>query len=119
MKKLIEMITHNFGWKVLSLAAAILVWFLIVNITNPTRDQSVSVMLRVAGEDVLRENNIVLFNADEIASSIIHLTLRGSYTSLMQAEQDRQNGTLYAFIDLSPIDISRSSDFGSRLPIRV
>ena len=119
MQKLTEMITHNFGWKMLSLVVAIAIWFFIVNITNPTKDQMISVLLRVDGQEALRENSIVLLNNDELESTFINLMLRGSYSSHEQAREDRDNGKLYAYIDLSPIDISRTSEFGQRLPIRV
>ena len=119
MKKLIEMITHNFGWKVLSLLAAVVVWFLIINITNPTRDETIQVMLRIEGVNALRENNIMLYNAEEIESTPVTLTLRGSVLSLAQRNQDLRDGKIYAYIDLSPIDISRRSEFMEHLPIRV
>jgi len=119
MKRMTEMITHNFGWKVLSLVAAIGVWFLIVNITNPTRDQIIPVLMRVEGREALLENSIVLINVEELESTYVNLMIRGSATSLTQAMLDRADDTLFAYIDLSPIDISRSSEFGKRLPIRV
>ena len=117
MKRLVESITYNFGWKVLSLTVAIAAWFLVVNIENPQDIRRVPMLLRVEGEDALRQNNILLLNADDLKATYITLTLRGRRSIINQAFNDRSE--LYAFIDLSPIDISRTTEFNRRLPIRV
>ncbi len=116
MRKFIDILAGNFGLKLFSLITAIVLWFIVMNLTNPTTEKSISVSLEIVGEDKVTENNLVLLNREKLKSTSVNLLIGGSASGLVQLQK---SGKLRAYIDLTPIDILHSLDLGQEQPVRV
>lgn len=53
--KIFHVIFDNFGLKILAAVFSVLLWFVVVNVDNPTQTKSFTVMVKVSGEEILAE----------------------------------------------------------------
>ncbi len=116
-KKISNMITKNLGWKLVSILIAIIMWFIVVNNANPITPKRFLVPLQIHNRQVLEDNEYVILNAEEITSSHVELYVRAAKNVIDQLSQNPES--IEAFIDLKPIDISRSNILGEPLPITI
>ena len=68
---LFKSISKNFGWKLFSLVCAIILWFIVMNIINPTEIQTYSVNVTLENEDKLNEKGFTVMNKEEIQNTKI------------------------------------------------
>ena len=66
----------DFVWKLLSLAAAVVLWFVGMNMNNPVQNYTVRQSLNLNNIEFLTNESIVLLNEAEIRSEIIQVGLR-------------------------------------------
>ncbi len=117
LTKLNSAITENIGWKLVSIALAVLMWFIVVNDTNPVVPKRFKVNLKILNEEKVIENNYVLLNKEAILGTQVDLYIKGPKSIIDQLTPNQQN--FGAYIDLKPIDISHSNLLGEQLPITV
>lgn len=55
LKKLIKLVTNNFGLKILAVFSAVVLWLLVVNIDDPTQTQSFTASINVENADYMTE----------------------------------------------------------------
>lgn len=53
--KIFHVIFDNFGLKILAAVFSVILWFVVVNVDNPTQTKSFTVMVKVSGEEILAE----------------------------------------------------------------
>ena len=53
--KIFHVIFDNFGLKILAAVFSVILWFVVVNVDNPTQTKSFTVMVKVTGEEILAE----------------------------------------------------------------
>lgn len=117
MEKIYNMFIKDISWKMLSVFAAIIFWFVGMNVYDPTRIGDYNVRLTIQNKDRVTENGFVLANERELESTTINVVFRGSRSSLATLSQVQND--IVASIDLSPIDISNAKDIGAPLTASV
>ena len=66
MKKFQELLTKDLGWKLLSIAIAATMWFMVINITQPVDTRSYSRPLTLENMDTLTSRGLTVGNAEEL-----------------------------------------------------
>ena len=107
---MIKAVSNNFGWKVVSLCVAALLWFVVVSSQNPIRTEVFQVPLSIHNMHVFEYNNLVLLNEGELTSRSLGISLRGTRSDLDMLRMASSSFT--AFIDPSPVDISQTTSIG-------
>lgn len=100
--------TKNIGWKFLSLAIAVVLWFMVINTENPLETRSYTASIQIQNEESLFERGYVVVNEDEISSTRITVRLRGQRLALDTLSQS--NTKVQAIVDLSNVIYSYSGE---------
>ena len=102
---MIKKLTTNLSIKLISLLFAIVIWVVVMNITNPVINGFVNVSVNVENENVVSEQNKTYFIPPE--SRIVKISYKTKSNSQMNIKQS----DFYAYIDLN--DISNLMDTAS------
>ena len=102
MNKLKQLLMKDFGWKLLSLAIAICLWFIVINIEDPVETRNFSVTLEILNDSVIADRGQTISNYDEIYGQKINVRIRGQRIALDRLYQNRQD--MHAYIDLTTVD---------------
>ncbi len=100
--------TKDVGWKLLSLAIAIGLWFMVINTENPTESRTYTTTIELQNAESLFERGYVVVNADEISSTRISVRLRGQRLALDRLSQSSTK--VQAVVDLSDVIYSYDGD---------
>lgn len=100
--------TKNIGWKFLSLAIAVVLWFMVINTENPLETRSYTASIQIQNEESLFERGYVVVNEDEISSTRITVRLRGQRLALDTLSQS--NTKVQAVVDLRNVIYSYSGE---------
>lgn len=100
--------TKNIGWKFLSLAIAVVLWFMVINTENPLETRSYTASIQIQNEESLFERGYVVVNEDEISSTRITVRLRGQRLALDTLSQS--NTKVQAVVDLKNVIYSYSGE---------
>ena len=117
VKAVWRFIASNLVWKLLSLTFAVIIWFVVVNYTNPLETGRFRVPLSIINENTLTDNNFLVFNRAALETTIIDMHIRAPRSLIEELSNDPS--LLSAFIDLEPIDFSHTALLGEPLPITV
>jgi len=107
-EKLIKIISRNFGWKLFSVVCAIVLWFIVMNIINPTEIQTYSVNITFLNQDKLAEKGFVIMNKEEIESTKIEIKVKSTRTALDELNKNRKDIT--ATVDLKQFAMIYADD---------
>lgn len=93
--------TKDIGWKLLSLAIAVALWFTVINTENPLETRSYIASVQIQNEESLFERGYVVVNENEINSTRVTVRLRGQRLALDTLSQS--NTKVQAIVDLSNV----------------
>ena len=114
MKKFQELLTKDLGWKLLSIAIAATMWFMVINITQPVDTRSYSRPLTLENMDTLTSRGLTVGNAEELKSTKI--TVKAQRTALDRLSQNPD--WITASVDLSELAYAVNGD-SVALPVNV
>ena len=100
--------TKDIGWKLLSLAIAIGLWFTVINTENPLETRSYSATIQIQNQESLFERGYVVVNDDEISSTRITVRLRGQRLALDTLSQSSTK--VQAIVDLDNVIYSYNGE---------
>ena len=100
--------TKDIGWKLLSLAIAVALWFMVINTENPFETRSYTASVQIQNEESLFERGYVVVNEDEINSTRVMVRLRGQRLALDTLSQS--NTKVQAIVDLSNVIYSYNGE---------
>ena len=100
--------TKDIGWKLLSLAIAIGLWFTVINTENPLETRSYSATIQIQNQESLFERGYVVVNDDEISSTRITVRLRGQRLALDTPSQSSTK--VQAIVDLDNVIYSYNGE---------
>ena len=100
--------TKDIGWKLLSLAIAVALWFMVINTENPLETRSYTASVQIQNEESLFERGYVVVNGDEINSTRVMVRLRGQRLALDTLSQS--NTKVQAIVDLSNVIYSYNGE---------
>jgi len=106
--KLKHMLLNNWPWKIAAFFMALVLWFFILNITDPIRTVNIPVTLTLRNENALTDGNsqIHIDNIEELRSQQVTVSVRGNSSIIAELETN-----LTAYIDLSTSDIMNAALF--------
>jgi len=114
MNKFKEIFTKDTRWKLLSLAIAFCLWFIVINIENPTESRNFTVNLTVNNKQYAEQNEKVLMNLEELEAKRVPVRVTAKRIEL----EKMSTRDLTAFIDLADIDMRNTNGMAS-LPIKI
>lgn len=116
MKKFQELICKDFGWKLLSIAIATILWFMVINIDQPIGTRDYSRPLAIQNMDVLTDRGLTVGNLEELKSTKITVKVKAQRTALDRLSQNPE--WITAVVDLSELSYAVNGDVIA-LPVSV
>lgn len=116
MKKLQELICKDFGWKLLSIAIATILWFMVINIDQPIGTRDYSRPLSIQNMDVLTDRGLTVGNLEELKNTKITVKVKAQRTALDRLSQNPE--WITAVVDLSELSYAVNGDVIA-LPVSV
>ena len=89
IKRVAEFFYKDFGWKLLSLMAALVLWFVGINMTNPLQNHTVRQRVQLNNFEILANEGLILLNEAELRDTLIQVGIRAQRNEidfLRQAE---------------------------------
>lgn len=117
MTKFKKFIMKDLGWKLLSIAIAAALWFMVINIENPVESRTYSIPVDCLNLDTIDYGNYTISNYNDITSTKVSLIIRGPRMSLDKISQNRSLVTVTA--DFAGLDLEAASNGGKSVPIDV
>jgi len=121
MKRFFSFFYTDLHWKLLSLGLAFLLWFLAVNMNNPTQNDSFNIMLQTMNLEILSNEGLVLVNPDVLDVQVqvgIRATSRDLYylNSLTISEQTEM---IAPSVDFRAVNVEDVRDSDGPLTVRL
>ena len=69
MKKIQELICKDFGWKLLSVAIATILWFMVINIDQPVDTRGYNRPLSIENMETLTDRGLTVGNLEELKNT--------------------------------------------------
>ncbi|MFV0440576.1 MAG: YbbR-like domain-containing protein [Lachnospirales bacterium] len=107
-----DFLTKNLRLKLTSIILAVFLWFLGMNINNPTTTQTFVVPLVLRGTETLEEDEIILLNEEDLVDETIEVRIRGRRNDLQDLERN-PSASIKPYIDFTPVDITSEKNIGT------
>ncbi|MCL2573522.1 MAG: CdaR family protein [Defluviitaleaceae bacterium] len=117
LTKLKDNFLTNLPWKIVAFLMAFVLWFIVMNVEDPIRNEFITIPLELRNEDALlmgTEGGIHLENIAELRAQSVRFHVRGTSRTIGAIRQ-----TLRAYIDLSTSDIMAAAQNGETLRINI
>lgn len=108
MKIFKELIMKDFGWKLLSVAIATAMWFLVININQPVDNRNFTKTIVLENMQVLTDRGLTIANAEELESTRITIKVKSQRTALDRLSQNTD--WLKASVDVTALEYAKSGD---------
>ena len=116
MKKFKELIFKDFGWKLLSIAIATILWFMVINIDQPVDTRTYSRPLAIQNMEVLTDRGLTAGNLEELKNTKINVKVKAQRTALDRLNQNPE--WITATVDFAELSYAVSGDVVA-LPVSV
>lgn len=116
MKRFQELLMKDLGWKLLSVAIAAIMWFMVINITQPVDTRNYSRPLSIENIDALTSRNLTVGNLEELKNTKITVRVKAQRTALDRLNQNPE--WITATVDLSELSYAVNGDTVA-LPVNV
>ncbi len=94
-----DLLAKNLGWKLFSIIAAIILWFMVINIENPMDSKSFSnIPVKIINEDTIAGRQLIMTNREELENARVTITVRATRRALEELTANR--GLITATVDL-------------------
>lgn len=117
LKNLKQFLTKNLWWKLFSIIAAIVLWGIVINITNPSETRQFFAKVKFVNEDTLTKRNLTIANKSDIEDTRIAIAVKGKKMALDNLE--RNQSKISATIDLQSSIYGITIDDPNNIPIKV
>lgn len=111
MKKLQEKIMKDIGWKLLSLAIAILLWFMVINIEHPVTTRIYTQTITMEKIDALTQQGLTILNKGQLENMKVSAKVKAQRTALDRLTQYRNS--IKAVVDFNKLGNVKSGDVAS------
>ena len=99
----------DLGWKLLSVAIATTMWFMVISINQPIDTRSYSTTLQLVGEETLTARGLTVANREALTNTKISIKVKAQRTALDRLSQ-RQADLISASVDLSDLTYAQDGD---------
>jgi len=115
MNRLKSFLSKDFFWKVFSLAVAVCLWLVVLNVENPVETRTFTSYIEIQNENAVVEQNKTILNMDEIRDTRVSVRVRGNRITLDRLSQGKD---VTAYIDLSSIGETYSGN-EAVIPVKI
>lgn len=105
MKKISNFFTQNILWKLLSLALAITLWFIAINVQDPFTTRNFNANLQLINLEALDAHNLVILNEDELRNTTIGVRV----TARRKGVSNILSDNVQAYIDIGNINLDNEN----------
>lgn len=116
MKKIQELICKDFGWKLLSVAIATILWFMVINIDQPVDTRGYNRPLSIENMETLTDRGLTVGNLEELKNTKITVKVKAQRTALDRLSQNPE--WITATVDLAELTSVVNGDTAA-LPVSV
>lgn len=116
MKRFQELLMKDIGWKLLSIAIAAIMWFMVINITQPVDTRAYSRPLQLENLEALTSRGLTIGNVEELKNTKITVKVKAQRTALDRLNQNPD--WISASVDLSELAYAVNGD-AVALPVNV
>lgn len=116
MKRFQELLMKDLGWKLLSVAISITMWFMVINITQPIDTRSYSRPVSLENTEALTQRGLTVGNKEELENTKVLVKVKAQRTALDRLNQNPE--WIQANVDLSELTYNVNGDIVS-LPVTV
>ncbi|MBR5794081.1 MAG: hypothetical protein IKY28_05400, partial [Anaerotignum sp.] len=116
MKKFKEVLFKDFGWKLLSIAIATILWFMVINIDQPVDTRTYSRPLIIQNMEVLTNKGLTAGNLEELKNTKINVKVKAQRTALDRLNQNPE--WITASVDFAELAYAVKGDVVA-LPVSV
>lgn len=116
MKRFQELLMKDLGWKLLSVAISITMWFMVINITQPIDTRSYSRPISLENTEALTQRGLTVGNKEELENTKVLVKVKAQRTALDRLNQNPE--WIQANVDLSELTYNVNGDIVS-LPITI
>lgn len=109
MKRFQELLMKDLGWKLLSIAIAAIMWFMVISISQPVDTRTYSTILQVNGMESLEAQGLTVANWDELSQTKVSIKIKGQRTALDRLSQ-QQSDMIRAEVDLADLGYVANGD---------
>ena len=106
-------------WKLFSLAAAVFMWFIVMNIINPTEVKTFQANVALENMSSLTEQGYMVSNLEEIEKYSVSVKVEATRPALDELSESENRNNIRARIDLSKIEINENDEFPKRYSLVV
>lgn len=103
LKKIKNFFTTNLYWKALSVLLAIGLWFVVMNINNPTEIKTFTLSINVLNEEKLTQNQLVVLNLNDIKNQKAEIKIKGTRTTLDEISKKYNKENIKISLDLEQL----------------
>ncbi|MBR5815924.1 MAG: hypothetical protein IKY38_00715, partial [Anaerotignum sp.] len=82
LTKFKEILFKDFGWKLLSIAIATVLWFMVINIDQPIDTRAYNRPLVIENMQVLTDRGLAIGNLEELKNTKITVKVKAQRTAL-------------------------------------
>lgn len=98
-------------WKLFSLAVAVFMWFIVMNVINPTEVKNFTATVSFDNMDALTSQGYIISNLKEIEKTSVNVKIEGTRPALDELSKSEYKNNIKARIDLSKIEVSDTTEF--------
>lgn len=102
-KRIKNFFTNNLYWKALSVLMAVALWFVVMNINNPTEIKTFTLNIAVLNEHKLEENNLAILNIDDLKNQRADIKIKGTRTTLDEISKRYNKENIKLELDLEQV----------------
>jgi YbbR domain-containing protein len=101
--------THEIYWKIISVIIAIILWFIVMNIINPTETKTFSTTIDLVSLNEFEEQGYTVLNYNDIKNTKVSIKIKGTRPALDDLKSNSTVSSVTATADLSGIQPSEDS----------
>ena len=116
MKRFQELLMKDLGWKLLSVAISITMWFMVINITQPVDTRSYNRPVSLENTEALTQRGLTVGNKEELENTKVLVKVKAQRTALDRLNQNPE--WIQASVDLSELTYNVNGDIVA-LPVTV
>lgn len=119
LKFLKGLFSKDLGWKTLSLVIALFLWFVVMNIINPTETKNFVTDIEFKGLDALEEKGFTIYNVEEMSNTRIDVKVNGTRPALDDLKNTATDSKITTIADLSTINVTDDMDLPRVFSVKV
>lgn len=109
-KKLKNFFTKNLHWKAFSVLISAVLWFIVMNINNPTEVKTFSLNITLLNKEKLYENKIDILNLEELEDKKAEIKIKATRPTLDELSKKANRDEIKLPVDLSQFELYTIND---------